>query len=89
MLLFEPFGATSVLGCIEAAFSLKTMLQARREHVLDSCVLLVDLIKSHDSLKNKIIHAALKKMGSAQNHFKWAEKLHSDYNVVWKLEKKR
>ena len=49
------FGATPKGGCSEAVFSLKTLLQSRREHRIDSYAMLIDLVKAYNSIINEFI----------------------------------
>ena len=61
------FGATPVVGCVETVFSLKTMLQTRRENNVDSRALFADSTKACDSAKHEVASLALKKWDFSQN----------------------
>jgi len=57
------FGSTPGTGCPDAVFSLKTILQSRREVDLDSWVVYVDLVKAFDTANHALLTALLRKMG--------------------------
>ena len=49
-----------------SVFSLKTLLEFRSEHGIDSHVIIIDLVKAHDVIKHKVTSLALKKMGDPE-----------------------
>ena len=49
------FGASPKLGCQDAVFVLKTLLQERREKGLDTWVTFIDLVKAYDSVQHDVI----------------------------------
>ena len=79
------FVATPGLGCAEAVFSFKTMLQMRREHNIGSRALFEDLIKTCNSAKYEVAPIALKKMGAVPKRVRWVEKSNGDFNTVLKV----
>ena len=79
------FGATPKVGCAEAVFSLKSILQARREMGLDTYAIFIDLVKAYDSVRHDVISFALRKMGAPEKYVKWIEKLHRDFGVTLKI----
>ena len=81
------FGATPKVSCAEAVFSLKTILQSRREHDLETFIIFIDLVKAYDSIKHEIILIALKKIGAPDKFIQWVEKLYGDFNVILKVGK--
>ena len=81
------FGATPSVGCAEAVFLLKPISQSRKENGIDSFVVFVDLVKSHDSIKHDVATASLEKMGAPQKFITWVEKLHENCNVNLKIGK--
>ena len=81
------FGATPKVGCAEAVFLLKTILQLRREHDLETFIIFIDLVKVYDSIKHEIISIALKKIGAPDKFIQWVEKLYGDFNVILKVRK--
>ena len=80
------FGATPKMGCSEAVFSLKILLQSRREHGIDSYAASIDLTKACDIIKHEVIAIALK-MGTPDRHAKWVKKLHGDFNPALKMDR--
>ena len=74
--------ATPKAGCAEAVFSLKKMLQSRRENGVDSCAIFINLMKAYDSTNHEIISLASKKMGAPDECVKWVETLCGDFEVV-------
>ena len=64
---------------------MKTLLQSRRGHRIDSHTMLIDLVKAHDSIKNEVMSVALRKMGVPERCIKWAMKLHGDFDAVPKI----
>lgn len=61
---FTPiqFGTSPKTECPEGSFSLKSLLQMRKEHDLNSWVIFVDLIKNFDSIHHGLIFELLKKL---------------------------
>ena len=57
------FGAIPKLRCQDAVFVLKAFLQERREKILDTWVVFVDLIKAHNSVQHRVIDATLEIFG--------------------------
>ena len=83
----HQFGATPGTGCQNGLFCLKTLLQTRREHDLDTYCVFIDLVKAYDSIQHEIIDLAMRKMGAPTNLCKVVKKLYSDFNVVLKIGK--
>ena len=81
------FGATPKVGCTEAVFSLKTILQSRRKHNLETFIIFIDLVKTYDSIKDEIILIVLKKMEASERFMQWIEKLYRDFNIILKVGK--
>ena len=79
------FGTTPKVGCAEAVFSLKSILQARREMGVDTHAIFVDLVKACDSVKHDVISLALRRMGAPEKYVKWVEKLCGDFEVILKI----
>ena len=57
------FGSNPEIVYPDAVFSLKTILQSRREVDLDTWVVYVDLVKAFDTANHAILEAFLQKMG--------------------------
>ena len=78
----HQFGASPGTGCQNGLFCLKTLLQTRREHNLDSYCVFIHLVKAYDSIQHEIITLALVKMGVPDRLCKVVQKLYSNFNVV-------
>ena len=70
------FGATPKLGCQDAVFALKAFLQERREKMLDTWVVFIDLIKACDSVQHRVIDATLEIFGVPTDVRSWVRRLH-------------
>lgn len=81
------FGATPSVGCAEAVFSLKSILQSRKENGIDIYAVFIDLVKAYNSIKHDIILVSLEKMGVPKKFITWVEKLYKDCNVRLKIGK--
>ena len=57
------FGASPDTGCPDGSFSLKTLLQIRKEHDMISWVVFVDLIKAFDTINHEMMFKLLSKFG--------------------------
>ena len=58
------FGASPETGCLEGLFSLKSLLQIRKEYNMRSWVVFADLIKAFDSIHHGRMFELLKKFES-------------------------
>jgi len=79
------FGATPKVGCSKAVFSLKIILQSRREYGLDMYAVFIDLVKAYNSIKHNVISIALRKNRAPEKYIKWVEKLYGDFEVILKV----
>ena len=68
-------------GCQEAMHTLRTILQTRRAHGLESYVLFVDLVKAYDTVNQPLLFAILRKFGLPDELVSCIEKLYKDCNV--------
>ena len=73
--------------CAEAAFSLKSMVQSRREHGIGARASFIDIIKARDRIKHEVISSALRKIGAPERHTRWVEKSCGDFEVILKIGK--
>ena len=80
-------GATPKLGCQDAVFVLKTFLQERREKLLDTWVVFIDLVKAYDSIQHKVIDETLHIFGVPEIIRTWIKKLYNDSVVELKVGK--
>ena len=58
------FGGTPTLGCQDGLFTLKTLLNARKNHNLPSFVAFVDLVKAYDTVNHDLLLKILGKYGA-------------------------
>ena len=70
-------------------FCLKTLLQDRKEHQKDTWCVFIDLVKAYDSIQYEVTEVVLEKMGTHLILIKLIMKLHYDFKVELKLEKKK
>ena len=81
------FGAIPKVGYAEAVFSIKSILQLRREYGVDTHAVFIDLIKACDSVKHEVISSTLKIIGAPERHIRWVEKLYGNFEVILKIGK--
>ena len=72
-------------GCTDAVFCLKVALQKRKEHMQDSWVLFIDLVKAFDTVNRTALIAILKKFGVPSQLAVLIERLHTDVKVKLKV----
>ena len=58
------FGGTPTLGCQHGLFTLKTLLNAHKNHHLPSFVAFVDLVKAYDTANHDLLIKILEKYGA-------------------------
>jgi hypothetical protein len=56
------FGGTPGLGCQDGLFTLKTLINAHKNHHLPSFVALVDLVKAYDTTNHDLLLCILEKI---------------------------
>jgi hypothetical protein len=76
------------VGTADAQYILRSALQLRREHDLDSHVLFVDLIKAFDTANHEMLFALLKKFGAPTSLVEPIRKLHRDFKLKFKVGSK-
>lgn len=54
------FGASPLTGCPDGSFSLRTLLQMRQEHDIESWDVFADLVKAFDSIHRELMFELLK-----------------------------
>ena len=72
-------------GRTDAIFSLKVALQKRKEHMQDSWVLFIDLVKAFDTVNRTALIAILRKFGVPNHLALLIERLHTDVKVKLKV----
>ena len=83
------FGASPKTGCPEGSFSLKSLLQIRKEHDLNSWVVFADLIKAFDSIHHGLMFELLKKFGVPTRPLNVIKKLYKNFMIEIKVGKKK
>jgi hypothetical protein len=73
------------VGTADAQYVLRSALQLRREHDLDSHVLFVDLIKAFNMANHELLFALLEKFGAPATLVGPIRKLHRDFKLKFKL----
>ena len=81
------FGGTPEIGCRDGLFTLKTLLNARRNHDLPSFVGFVDLVKAYDTTNHELLLSLLGKYGAPPKFAGAVRKIYSNNVVVLKTEK--
>ena len=79
---------TPKVECTKAVFSLKPILQARKEIEIDTHDIFIEVIKAQNSVKHDIILLTLLKIGAPEEYIKQIEKLYNNFNVMLKIGRK-
>ena len=77
--LEEQNGFTPRRGCTDGNFTLRVLLQKRREHGLSTWVVYVDLEKAFDSVPRDALWHVLRKFGLPSHFIRLIMALHSDF----------
>ena len=83
------FGGTPELGCSDGLFTIKTLLNMRKNHNLASHVAFVDLVKAYDTANHELLLKILVKYGAPPKFVKAVETVYQDLTVVLKIEKEK
>ena len=78
----------AMVGCTDALYVIKSALQLRKEHGLDTHILFVDLVKAYDMANHEILFPLLKKYGVPPKLVKTICKLHKDFKVKFTVVNK-
>ena len=81
------FGETPTLGCQDGLFTLKTLLNAHKNHNLLSFVAFVDLVKAYDTANHKLLLKVLEKYGAPPKIIAAIKTMYTDLKVVLKMDK--
>ena len=81
------FGGTPKVGCADGLFTIKTLLNMRRNHDQDTYVAFVDLVKAFDTADHKLLIKVLEKYGAPPNLCRVVERMYTDLIVVLKIGK--
>ena len=79
------FGATPNVGCQDGSFTLKTLLNLRRIHNLDTYVAFVDLVKAYDTAIHELLVNLLEKFGAPTKMVSAIERMYTGLKVVLKI----
>ena len=77
----SQFGCTTNTGCQHVSFLLRTILQTRKEHNLDTYGVFVDLVKAFDTVNHTLLYMILSKFGIPRKVFTMIKKLYTN-NIV-------
>ncbi len=81
------FGGTPEVGCRDGLFTLKSLLNARRNHDLGSYVGFVDLVKAYDMVNHELFFRLLEKYGLPPTFVAAIRKIYTSNVVVLKIKK--
>ena len=81
------FGGTPELGCRDGLFTLKALLNARRNYNLGSYVGFVDLVKAYNTANHELLFCLLEKYGAPPTFVAAVRRIYTDNIVVLKIEK--
>ena len=81
------FNQFANVGTQDATYVLRTALQTRREHELDSYVLFVDLIKAFDTANHDLLFSLLAKYGAPPALVSAISRMHADFQLKFTLGK--
>jgi hypothetical protein len=81
------FGGTPTLGCQDGLFTLKTLLNAHKNHNLPSVVAFVDLVKAYNNANHDLLLEILEKYGALPKFVAAIKTMYTDLKVVLKIHK--
>ena len=84
----QQFGCQKGRGTIDANWVIRNLLQTRKLHGIDSHVLFVDLIKAFDTANHDLLFDLLGKFGAPPPLVDAIRRLHTDFKLEFKLDKK-
>ena len=83
----SQFGGTPGLGCRDGLFTLKALLNARRNHNLATYVGFVDLVKAYDTANHALLLHILERYGAPPKFVAAIQTIYTDNICVLKIEK--
>ena len=81
------FGGTPTLGCQDGLFTLKTLLNAHKNHNLPSFVAFVDLVKAYNTANHDLLIKILEKYGAPPKFVAAVRTIYTNLKVVLKIDK--
>mmetsp|Transcript_22885 Transcript_22885/g.52542 ORF Transcript_22885/g.52542 Transcript_22885/m.52542 type:complete len:261 (+) Transcript_22885:134-916(+) len=81
------FGGTPKVGCADGLFTIKTLLNMRRNHDQDTYVAFVDLVKAFDTADHQLLIKILERYGAPPNLCNVIKRMYTDLTVVLKIGK--
>ncbi len=81
------FGGTPKLRYTDGLFTLKALLNARRNHDLGSYVGFVDLVKAYNIANHELLFCLLEKYGAPPTFVAAVKRIYTDNIVILKIEK--
>ena len=81
------FGGTLEVGCRDGLFTLKSLLNAKRNHDLGSYVGFVDLVKAYDTANHDLLFRLLEKYEAPPTFVAVVRKIYTSNVVVLKFDK--
>jgi hypothetical protein len=79
--------APPTLRCQDGLFTLKTLLNAHKNHDLPSFVAFVDLVKAYDTANHDLLLKVLGKYGAPPKFVAAIKTMYTDLKVVLKIDK--
>jgi hypothetical protein len=73
-------------GCSDASFSLRMAIRKRKEHGLETWVLLLDLVKAFDRVPRSMLWGVLRKFGVPDKLVRLLQALHDTVHVEFEVE---
>ena len=71
-----------MLCCLDAVFTLKTLLQERREKGFDTWIAFIDQVKVCNSTLYDVTRKTFELLGAPIEIIEWAIKLHANFQVA-------
>jgi hypothetical protein len=81
------FGGTPTLGCQDGLFTLKTLLNAHKNHNLPSFVVFIGLVKAYDTANHDLLLKVPEKYGAPPKFVAAVKTMYTDLKVVLKIDK--
>ena len=83
------FGGTPGLGCWDGLFTLKTLLNTRRNHNLASYAGFVDLVKAYNTANHDLLLQILERYGAPPKFVSAIRTIYTDNTCILEIKKKK